>query len=57
MMQPRVQSQESNTILANKFHPVDRCCSRISESNHSAILTTGGETITAAEPSRKRDNS
>ena len=56
-MQPRVQSEESNTVLANESHPADRCCSRISESNHSAILAAGGQTITATEPSEKRDNS
>lgn len=55
-MKLRGRLEASDVTLSNKFHTVDRCCSHISGSNHSAILAMGGGTITAAEPSEKTDN-
>lgn len=55
LVQPWVQSEESNTIPASRFHVADRCCSVATSVCHILPAAERG-TITATEPSRKTDN-
>lgn len=55
LVQPWVQSEESNTIPASRFHVADRCCSLATSVCHILPAAERG-TITVTEPSRKTDN-